>query len=220
MPDEVGISDVSNLRSRVDMVIGLREAVRTRIKNIQTEIGNLEVEGDLLDRVSGLFRSLIDKEITDSVAAVEKLQSEGLQSVFDDQNLSVKGEVEVLRGKVSVGMKTLDCKDDGTVVEGMANDAFGGAVTTLQSVLMRITILVKRGMRPLLLLDEALPAINHEYVVNTGKFLEAICKRMGLDILLITHDTVLVDAGHNPYRVRKGKQGIAHLDRVRGKGKK
>jgi hypothetical protein len=209
------LPESSGLADRVNMLVGLREAVRTRHANLFQEICSLEADSDLFDMVSSLFRSLIDREIRDSVVAVERLQSEGLQTVFDDQNLSVEGIVEVLRGKVSVEMQTLDQKADGTIVRGVAGTSFGGAVTTLQSILMRITILVKRGLRPILLLDEALPAINHEYVVNTGRFLETVCKRMGLDILLVTHNTVLVDAGHNPYRIRKGKNGEAILSRVR-----
>lgn len=178
------------------------------------QIKELEDEGELLALVQGVLRSLIDQEVTAGVEAVEKLLTEGLQAVFHDQKLSVESEVSISRGKVSVDLITAHERPDGTLIKGVSNDAFGGAVATVQSVLLRIIVMKRRGLRPLLLLDESLPAFDAGYVHNMGEFLQLICERLGIDILLVTHNPALVDASNRAYRIVRTKSG-ARFERMR-----
>ena len=197
------IPSSKRLRSVADRVLGKREGVQTRLSDMSQKIKGLEAEGELLQLVSNVIRSLIDSEINDSVQAVEKLQSEGLRTVFDDQDLSVSASVETQRGKISVELLTSQKLADGTVIEGVSNDAFGGAITTVQSVLMRIIVILRRDMRPLLLLDESLPAFDANYVSNMADFLRALSERLGLDILLVSHNQSLVEGAQKAYQIKK-----------------
>lgn len=202
------------MRSQVDRIKGFRDAVEERLVHTQQEIRGLEAEEELTSIVGGLFRTLIDSEVTAGVKAVEHLQGEGLQAVFDDQNLRVRADVELQRGKVSVELVTLQTHPDGTVTEGASRDAFGGAVTTVQSTLLRIIVLFRRDMLPLLLLDESLPAFDENYVSNMGCFLAGLCDRLGMDILLVTHNQSLVEAAQKAYRIQKSG-GVARFREIR-----
>lgn len=182
---------------------GLREGVLDRLASNKKDILRLEQEGSLLDSVAEIFRQLLDQEVTVGVQAVEQLQTEGLQAVFDDQDLSVRAQVEVQRGKVSVDLLTVQKTPEGAEIEGLSNDAFGGSVSTVQSVLLRLILILRRGLRPVLILDETLPAIEVKYVINMGKFLSMLCKRLGVDILLVAHDPALVEAADHAYRIVK-----------------
>ena len=73
---------------------------------------------------------------------------------------------------------------------------------TVQSVLLRIIVLLRRDMRPLLLLDESLPAFDAHYVTNMGRFLSLLCKRVGMDILLVSHNPALVEAADKAYTIQ------------------
>ena len=187
----------------MDKVSGKREAIQGRLQDVLSKIKALEAQEEVLQLVSNVIRSLIDSEINDSVQAVEKLQSEGLRTVFDDQDISVSASVETQRGKISVELVTSQKLQDGTLIEGVSNDAFGGAVTTVQSVLMRIIVILRRDMRPLLLLDESLPAFDSNYVSNMAEFLRTLSDRLGLDILLVSHNPSLVDGAHKAYHIKK-----------------
>ena len=202
------------LRSRLDRVLGVRDGVATRLQITETEIARLEKEEQLLDMVSNLFRTLIDTEVTEGVKAVEQLLTEGLQAVFDDQDLSVRSEVSIKKGKVSVDFITVQRHPDGSVTEGLSREAFGGAVTTVQSVLLRILVVLRRGMRPLLLLDESLPAFDPNYVHNMGRFIQLLCKRLQVDLLLVTHNPALVEASNVGYEIQK-RGGAAQFRKTR-----
>jgi ABC-type iron transport system FetAB ATPase subunit len=177
--------------------------VSSRLGEVRKEIKLLEAEDELLDLVGGLFRTLIDSEVNENVQAVERLLTEGLQAVYEDMDLSVRANVEVQRGKVSVDLVTVQNQPDGSITEGGAMDAYGGSVTTMESVLMRIIVVLRRGMRPVLLLDESLGAIADHYVPNVGKFLALLCDRMGMDVLAVTHNPALVESAPKAYRIRK-----------------
>lgn len=208
------LPDVTRLRSQADRLAGARDAAVQRVADTRKAIKDLEDEAELLALVQGILRTLIDKEVTAGVEVVEKLMTEGLQAVFHDQKLSVESEVNILRGKVSVDLVTVQERQDGTIIRGVPNDAFGGAVATVMSVLLRIIVMKRRGLRPLLLLDESLPAFDGNYVQNMGEFLQLICERLDIDILLVTHNPALVDASNRAYRIVRTKTG-ARFERMR-----
>lgn len=197
------LPSIETLRSKVDRACGNRDSIARRLASTQVEVKSLENETALLELVCGLFRTLIDQEVTMSVQAVEKLQTEGLQTVFDDQKLKVTASVKTERGKVSVDLVTSQVHPGGLEIEGESVEAFGGAVSTVQSILLRVIIIMRRGLRPLLLLDETLPAFDSNYVHNMGKFLSTLCERLDLDILLVAHNPAFVDAADHAYRIEK-----------------
>lgn len=208
------IAATASLRSRADRAQGLRDAAVGRLKATQKEIRRLANDEEMLGLVADLFRTLVDQEITNGVRAVEKLQTEGLQAVFPDMDLSVRADIEILRGKVSVDLLTVEKKTGGVVIEGMATDGFGGSVLALQSFLLRLTVAIKRGLRLVFFLDETLPAFDGNYISSLGEFLAALCARLNLDILLITHNPALVEASHRAYRIVR-QDGIAHFEVIR-----
>lgn len=199
--DLPSLPDLTHAQALANRALGLREALDEQIAENARQIKDLEDEEQILDLVASLIRQIIDAEVTDGVKAVERLQSEGLREIFYDQELSVRADVEEARGKISVTLLTNQKRKDGSVVEGVSDQSFGGSVLTMQSVLMRITVIYRRKMRPLLLLDETLVAVANRYVDRAARFLSTLCRRLGLDVLLITHDEALVSAAHRAYQV-------------------
>jgi hypothetical protein len=217
MMSEVPTQQALALRSRLDRVLGRRDGLRERLVEAQAAVIRLEAEEEVAELAGGLIRTLIDNEVTAGVKAVEDLLTEGLQVVFDDQDLSVRADVDMQRGKVSVDFVTVQKQADGTVTEGLSRDAFGGAVTTVQSVLLRLIVTVRRGLRPIVFLDETLPAFDSKYVVNMASFMRTLCNRLGVDILLVCHhQPAMEEAADNAYRIVK-TGGSAAFRRVRGR---
>jgi len=211
---EVPKEAVDSLRGRLERALGRRDEVARRLDEVRKEISSLEEDDELLDLVGSLFRTLIDTEVSDNVQAVEKLLTEGLQTIFEDMDLQVKAHVELQRGKVSVDLVTLQKQADGTVTEGDATDAYGGSVATVQSVLLRLIVILRRDMRPIMLLDESLGAVADHYVPAVGKFLSMLSERMGVNVLAVTHNPTLVEAADRAYRIRKS-DGAATFREIR-----
>jgi ABC-type dipeptide/oligopeptide/nickel transport system ATPase subunit len=209
--DEGRLKALSDAASRAS---ARRDAAVAALSDARLAARDLQERVDLLDLVANLLRTLIDQEITEGVKAIETLQSEGVQAVFDDQNINVRAEIDVSRGKVNVALVTSQVKEDGTVIEGVSLEGFGGAVSTVQSVLLRLALIVRRGLRPVLFLDESLPAFDERYVLNMAAFLKTLCRKMGVDILLVTHNPALVEAADRAYRIKRDR-GYSTFQRLR-----
>ena len=210
---------LASLRTTLSRLQGRQEASQRLVDATRQSISHLDSEIEVLDHVGVLFRALIDQEVTTAVKTVERLLTEGLQAVFSDQDLSVKAEVSTSRGKVVVNLLTVQKHVDGTVTEGIASDAFGGAVTTVESALLRIVVMFRRGLRPLLMLDETFPAFDANYVSNMGRFIALLCKKMGIDALLVSHNPALVEVANKAYVIVK-KRGAARFDPILGSTKR
>lgn len=208
------VPSTSALRSKLDRVLGLRRGIQEELRTAEVRVVLLEREEVVLGLVAELLRQFIDREVNIGVQAVQDLQTEGLQAVFDDQDIRARAEVEIQRGKVSVNLVTVQTRPEGGLIEGEGMDAFGGALVTLQSVLLRIIIILRRGLRPLLVLDESLPAIEGGYLLNMGRFLSVLCAKLGMDILVVTHNPLLVDAADRAYRISL-QDGVARFSLLR-----
>lgn len=208
------IPDTQSLYQRFDRLKGKAEAIQDQYERTEAEVNRLEAEAQTLDLVIALFRQLMDSEISESIRTLDQLQTEGLRAVFHDQNNSVRSELEIKRGKVGIQMLTQRSYSDGSMVEGESDKAFGGAVSTVQSVLLRIFVMLRRGLRPVLLMDETLAAIEGDYILHMAQFLSLLAKRFSFDILLVTHDPKLVDSADHAYRIHQSN-GSAVFKKVR-----
>ena len=212
-------SALTALRSRVDRAIGFRDSLKARLESVKTDIKRLEDEESELNLVAELFRKQIDREVNIGVDAVVKLLTEGSLAVFDDQDVRVKSEVGVERGKVSVDLITVQKTPEGQENEGQSTDSFGGSVATVQSVLLRLLLILRRALRPIIFLDEALPAFDPKYVLNMGRFLSVLCARLkqkgvDLDLLVVTHNPLLVDVSDRAYKIIN-KDGRVGFEKIR-----
>jgi len=192
---------------------GRRQAATEALAAAELACQALADEAEDLEKLAALFRGLMDAEISSSAEMIEKLQTEGLQAVFDDMALSVEAAVSVKRGKVSVDLTTKQQHPKG-VVGGGVLESFGGSVAAVQSVLMRVILVFRRGLRPIILLDESLPAFDNNYIGNMAVFLRKLCKEMGITLLLVTHNPALVEAADISYLIER-KAGRATFERVR-----
>ncbi len=206
--------NISVLLKEAALADGKRASIRDTISNTEMKITSLESELEVLERVSDLFRVLIDKEVLCNVNTAQDLLTEGLKAVFDDLDLSVRADVEMQRGKVSVDLITVQKDKIQGITEGSSVEAYGGSIATVQSVLLRIVVLHRRGLRPLLLLDESLAAVAEHYVPRVGRFLAVLAERLNIDILAVTHSSVLVEAADKAYRIQK-KDGVATFKEIR-----
>lgn len=203
------------LREQVTLARGRRAEVQRSLADARSSVRRLDEDVDLLNHVGELLRTLVDGEITEGVKVIEELQTEGVKAVFHDLELKVRADVEVSRGKVNVSLVTSQRKENGDLIEGASLEGFGGSVSTVQSVLLRLALLFRRGLRPILFLDETLPALDDRYVHNMAGFLKILCSRLGVDIFLVTHNHSLVDIADRAYQVKKTNRGCSVVQRIR-----
>lgn len=203
-----------NLSSRLYRLQTLKEATEARIKDLEKEIAYLDIDLDQKTEAGAILDTLAEDEVERGVKTYISLLEEGLKAIFPEQEVGLTAEVTKVRGKVAVKLRTTFKGKDGLEIEGDGMDAFGGAVTTIQSLLLRVSLILKRGLRPLLILDETFPAVDGDRVDILVDFLKVLCKRLEMDILCITHDSSIAEGADIGYRISPSKHG-AKLKRIK-----
>lgn len=205
---------MNDLVSRFYRLKTLKESSEKRIESLENEIAFLELEKDKKTEAGVILDSLAQDEVERGVSAYISLLEEGLKAIFPEQEVGLKAEIKRVRGKVAVNLKTTFKGEDGLEIEGDGMDAFGGAVTTIQSLLLRISLILKRNLRPMLILDETFPAVDGDRVEILVDFLKILCSRLDMDILCITHDPTIAENCDIGYKITPTKDG-AKLKRIK-----
>lgn len=205
---------MNDLVSRFYRLKTLKESSEKRIEGLENEIAFLELEKDKKTEAGVILDSLAQDEVERGVSAYISLLEEGLKAIFPEQEVGLKAEIKRVRGKVAVNLKTTFKGEDGLEIEGGGMDAFGGAVTTIQSLLLRISLILKRNLRPMLILDETFPAVDGDRVEILVEFLKILCSRLEMDILCITHDPTIAENCDIGYKITPTKDG-AKLKRIK-----
>jgi DNA repair exonuclease SbcCD ATPase subunit len=174
-----------------------REQLEQRSLSLQKEIEKLSMRLNTIVKVNELLRMLLDKMVFDQVGSIEKVVTEGLTTIFHDQCLALEAEVSTKYNKVSIDFVLAQIGKD--IVKGEPLDSFGGGVSSVVSLLLRLLTMMKMKKYPILLLDETLAALSDEYIDAAGKLLRSLSEKTGLDILLITHKQAFLDHAHNSY---------------------
>jgi DNA repair exonuclease SbcCD ATPase subunit len=200
--------------SRLYRLKALRETTQSRVNTLEQEIGFLEAGLDELNEACAILDLLAEEEVQKGVSTYVSLLEEGLKAIFPEQEVGLSAELAKVRGKVSVKLKTTFKGKDGLEIEGEGLDSFGGAVSTIQSLLLRVSLILKRGLKPLLILDETFPAVDGGRVDILVEFLKVLCSRLEMDILCITHDPSIAEGADMGYRITPTKAG-AKLKRIK-----
>jgi ABC-type glutathione transport system ATPase component len=171
---------------------------------LEADVNKLRHEDVTLERVAALFRQLLQNCALSYAEGVSGMVTEGLKAVFHDQELEFRVLLEERHGKVHAVFKTRNLAQE---VEGGAMDSFGGGVAAVQSLLLRVLILLKSGKAPYLFLDESLAALSEEYVHACGTFLARLCKDLGVNVLLVTHNRAFVEESDRAYQAQPSDGG-------------
>lgn len=83
-------------------------------------------------------------------------------------------------------------------------DTSGGGVLNILSLALRVSLLelIRPKLEGFLVLDEPFHNLSKEYMEQAHKFIEAINKKMGRQIILITHKSELLNSENNLIEIK------------------
>jgi DNA repair exonuclease SbcCD ATPase subunit len=195
-------NSVLELQRRTDQIDGFYKALKKQEQEFLSEIETSKKEIDLLTKTSALLKHLLNIMIKDEVSKMAGLVTYGLKTVFEDQNLTFTPIIEKKNEKIHIELKT---DNDGIMGE---YKSFGGSVAVIESFLLRVLFMLKKKFARLMILDETFSAVGVEYIDNTCKLIRELCEKLGMDILLVTHQEKFKDNADNVYIVKKTSTGL------------
>lgn len=203
---------VRALRESVSGLQALRDQIQHNLAMREQEIIDLTRKLDVLSKVVELFKVLMDQLIMDHIQSIESVITEGLRTIFIDQNLSFEAEVSQRYNKMAIDFY-LRQDNQRVEVKGHPMEAFGGGPTSIASLILRILALRRLKKWPLLALDETLASVSDEYIDRTGMFLKQLALKTAIEILLVTHKIAFLDHAMIGYKGTEivTDDGMRHL---------
>lgn len=190
-----------DVADRISRIEGARDRCVASKIQLESEISGLIHHIELLSKSSEAIRSILQNLVDDEKDGIRDIITEGLKAIYEDQDLSMRINTSVKRGKVNIDFNVYDGLKN---VEGNILDSFGGGVANIVSLLFRFITIMRLGLRKFIVLDESLLNISSSgaddyYVDNTGKFLKSLCAKTGFDVLLVTHQPKFLDYADTAY---------------------
>ena len=185
------------LRKRAESVRTKRQLLEENRQNYKDELKQLRHDKKVLKRVEELYKYLLDRYVNQYAESISGIVTEGLSSIFHDQDLEFGIEVSQKHGKVWVEFLTTKGAKTASAL-----DSFGGGIVAVESLLLRILILLKTGLARYLILDESLASLSSEYVENCGNFVRKMCSELDVDLLLVTHNQDFVEYADTAYKAK------------------
>lgn len=180
----------------------LRDSLQRDHKALGEEVNRLTSRLDTLSKVGELFRALMDRLVMEHVKSIESVVTEGLRTIFVDQNLTFEAKVSQRYNKIAIDFGLRE-DDEKMSVSAHPLEAFGGGPTSVVSIILKVLAMRRLGKWPLLALDETLGGVSEEYVDRTGLFLQELAQKTGFAILLITHKEAFLDHATVGYRAKQ-----------------
>ena len=170
----------------------VRGQLEQSLQSLTQEVEALSSRLDTLAKVGQLFRALMDKLVMNHVRSIEGVVTEGLRTIFVDQDLTFEAEVSQRYNKIAIDFYIVQ-QDKKRSIRAHPLDAFGGGPTSVASLILKVLAMRRLNKWPMLALDESLAGVSDEYIDRTGLFLKELAAKTGFNILLVTHKPAFLD---------------------------
>jgi ABC-type dipeptide/oligopeptide/nickel transport system ATPase subunit len=201
------IADFDRLESLAQRGKGLLDHRREHAAALAEDVAQQEAELTLLTHTGTALDELLKKVSLESLDAVEKLITYGLQTVFEEPGFAFRMEVSKKQGLQWMEPRLVLDGVDAPVLE-----AFGGGPAQIVAFLLRLLVLRRLKLAPLLVLDEPFAMVSEQYRTNVGKLLAELCARLDLTILMVSHETEYVEHATKAYTIAATSNGATFKD--------
>lgn len=201
---------VTDLYIQYNSVKSSYQTTLDSLRELTEEQCKLSENKALLEKSKPFIDDLIDKFSESSIKKLEDLLSLGLRRIFQDRDYRVEIKVTEKR--------SLKCADlyliDGGHPFLMRDSSVAGGILVVVGFLIQTFYVANLDIAKILFLDEALSNISTQYLDNFFAFVKELSVKIGLTVILITHDTRFLEYADRIYKVANGVYTLDRGDRI------
>lgn len=180
-----------------------KKSIEAYIDSIKAENHEEYEKQEKLEVLLSLFNQTAQYARQDTKEQIEKLISECLRMIFET-DIGFEIELTETRGKAGAEFYVTE-EIDGKKEFYKPELSRGGGVVDSVSLALRIAFLLKLGdlADGPLMLDEPAKHLSDDFIIQIAEFLKQISRMTGRQILFVTHNVHLAEAGDATYFVDK-----------------
>lgn len=190
-------SRIGSVRSTVERLNQQLDYESSTIVRLGGRIKQLEDEKVQLVKAVGLIDRCIQIISANGIGKIESIVSDGLRRVFSDPTLTLVVEKKSqARGNVyRLLVKQGDCEPYDPM------NSFGGGVSNVVSLLLRLIMIKRFKLSRAIFLDEQFSNVSTGYLPNISQMLRTLTDNFGFTILCISHQPILTASADHVYEV-------------------
>lgn len=196
-----------SVTKRVQYLEGVYESKKSLQVRTAESIATLKRDADILDKVEKVLKYLTDKLVKNDLTKMDGLITYGLKTVYADRDFVFKSEIQERGKKMWIELQTIN---NGNLTDPQSRSS----VHVIESLLLRLLCIIKMKRARLLLLDETFAAVDSEYIENLYQLVSELCKKLGMDVLLVTHFQGCTELVDHSYRINSSN-GIAEVASIK-----
>jgi len=191
--------------------LGRAKQIAERGKELQAQFAELESLDITLRKVSALFRSMSEERQNVLRGKIERLVSLGLKAVFQEPFVFTIHMVSKA-DQITAQFVLLDKNG----VEADILNSRGGGISAVVGALLQIVMLsfMRSRVDQVLFLDEALAHLSDEYVQRMGMLLKMLSQRLGIQVIMVTHQPEFMEFADVAYKLTAPK-GSTVAERIK-----
>ncbi len=209
----------------------ISEEVFKRIREVEKQLGEkqriekeIKVKEDLIDdlrnkrkiyvQAKRVLELAYEKLRRETMSGIERLVNKALEPIYKDLSFRIELEDKRNRNTARFVVKNLS---ENLIFEGNPLDIHGGSVSQIISLALRISILEKSinpRLEGPLILDEPLTFLDEKSKRAMVEFLRKVSEVLKRQIILITHDRILMEAGDKIFYVemKNGESSVREIE--------
>ncbi|MGQ9845782.1 MAG: hypothetical protein ACUVQN_06220 [Caldisericia bacterium] len=203
------MNSTENLESRffssyqkIERKIGERDRIKKEIENKNRELTEIEHKRRIYTESKRILELAYQKLRISTMQGIENLVNRALKTIYNDLTFRIELDEERNRNIAKAVVR----KESGDLYfEGDPLETSGGTVSQIISLALRISILEK-SINPKfsgpLILDEPLTFLDEGSKKLIGEFLKKVSEILDRQIILITHDRILMEIGDKTFYVK------------------
>lgn len=160
-----------------------------RITAVQNEIERTVQEKALITKASEWARK-------QAKARVDSLTTNALQHILEE-DISCEAVIDEKRGRPHLEFIIHSTSTHNHLpVQGLPEDSSGGGVADVLGIVLQV-ILDQRGP---FIIDEKTKQLSRDRILRLGHFLRDICEQMQIQMIILSHETELIESSHRTFR--------------------
>lgn len=194
------------LTNRVSKLQGRAEQIRTDLNKKSRELQQLEKRQIDIEKAQVLLQVTAQETQDGLKVHLEDIVQMALDTCFPDE-YTFCIDFELKRGSTVCEMYLED--DAGFKLNPMT--ASGGGVVDIISLALRLAVWTLSKPDNLIVLDEPFKFLSANLRPLAGEILHKMSKKLGLQIIMVTHDEVLMEISDRIFTVKKNRKGISKV---------
>jgi len=188
--------------------LGQRDAVLAAIERDRTKLELHEETVRTRSLAIEIVHTAAEARRQELKERVESLVTKALRAVFQREDFEFGFNVRV-RGDILGIVPVLRSKFGDRDLETAIVDGHGGGVADVVSFILRVIVLslARPRVAPIMILDETFKHVSPEYLRGVSVLMKELSVSAGIQFILVTHKSELLDAADVIYRASLGAGG-------------